>query len=77
MLYITYEIGSLEKYGFDTKNKLKLIGYSEGDMIVFVKFFSSAILDCGFLLHILKVNWDIELKWEIIQCIWFGYTFLS
>ena len=56
MLYITYEIGSLEKYGFDTKNKLKLIGYSEGDMIVFVKFSSSAILDCGFLLHILKVN---------------------
>ena len=36
MLYITYEIGSLEKYGFDAKNKSKLIGYIEGDMIVFL-----------------------------------------
>ena len=48
MLYITYEIGSLEMYGFDTKNKLKLIGYSGGDMIVLAKFSLSAILDSGF-----------------------------
>ena len=48
MLYITYEIGSLEMYGFDTKNKLNLIGYSGGDVIVLAKFSLSAILDSGF-----------------------------
>ena len=54
MLYITYEIRSLEKYGFDTKNKLKLIGYSEGDMIVIVKFSLSASLDSGLFFAYLK-----------------------
>ena len=54
MLYITYDIGSLEKYGFDTNNKLKLIEYSEGRMIVIVKFSLSAILDSGFFFAYLK-----------------------
>ena len=54
MLYITYEVGSLEKCGFDTNDKLKLIGYSEGDMIVIVKFLLSAILGSGFFVAYFK-----------------------
>ena len=54
MLYITYEIGSLEKCGFDTNDKLKLIEYSEVDMIVIVKFSLSVNLDSGFFVAYLK-----------------------
>ena len=56
MLHITYEIVSLEKYGFDTKIKLKLIRYSEGDMIVILKFSLSDILDSGFFVAYLKTQ---------------------
>ena len=56
MLHITYEIASLEKYGFHTKIKLKLIRYSEGDTIVIVKYSLSNILDSGFFVAFLKTQ---------------------
>ena len=72
MLHITYEIVSLEKYGFDTKIKLKLIRYSEGDMIVIVKFSLSDILDSGFFIAYLKtqLTYWIEIRRYSMYLIW-------